>query len=66
MRRRATQSHELPARCQLTSLGSHSVLTVDISRSTVSEPQLGHGGLGLVESDRNSSNRVSHDSHRYS
>ena len=53
-------------RCQFTSLGSHSVLTFDISRSTFCAPHAGHGGAGLVELDRYSSKRVSHDSQRYS
>jgi len=53
-------------RCQLTSLGSHSVLIRDISRSTFSDPQAGHGGLGFSEDERYSSKRSSQDSHRYS
>ena len=41
-------------------------LAMDISRSTDCAPHAGHGGLGLVELDRYSSKRVSHDSQRYS
>ena len=53
-------------RCQLTSLGSHSVLIRDISLSTLSEPHSGHGGLGFVDIDRYSSNSAWHASQRYS
>jgi hypothetical protein len=60
------QSHELPIRCQLTSLGSHSVLIEDISRSISAEPHRGHGGAGSTEVERYSSKRVSHAAQRYS
>ena len=63
---RAAQSQELPTRCQLTSLGIHSVEIRDISRSILSDAHLGQGGVGLVEAAKNSSKRFSHDSHRYS
>ena len=48
------------------SLGSHSVLIRESSRSTFFAPHLGQGGAGFVEIDRNSSNRSSHFVHRYS
>jgi hypothetical protein len=62
----AGQSHELPIRCQLTSLGAHSVLMEDISLSTSAEPQRGHCGAGFMEVERYSSKRVSHAAQRYS
>ena len=55
-----------PTRSQATSLGSHSVLMREISRSAFSAPHFGHGGAGFVESERNSSNFSPHPSHRYS
>jgi len=48
------------------SLGSHSVLIRDQTRVTFLLPHFGHGGAGLVDRDRNSSNCSSHLSHRYS
>lgn len=61
------QSQEEPSRCQLTMLGSHSVEIGDQARSTCSTlPQLGHGGVGLSEVDRYSSNLASHAVQRYS
>ena len=53
-------------RCQLTSLGSHSVLIDDISRVTSADLHFGHGGGGLSDVARYSSKRSSHESHRYS
>ena len=60
------QSHELPIRCQLTSLGSHSVLIEDMSLRTSLEPHRGHGGAGLADVERYSSKRVSQAAQRYS
>ncbi len=53
-------------RCQLTSLGSHSVLIDDIILVTLADPHFGHGGDGFSEVERYSSKRSSHESHRYS
>ena len=39
----------MPTLPQSTSLGCHSVLIRDMSRSSFFEPQLGHGGAGLSE-----------------
>ncbi|HEY6604749.1 MAG TPA: hypothetical protein VIZ44_00255 [Gaiellaceae bacterium] len=55
-----------PTRSQATSLGIHSVLILDISLATFSEPHFGQGGAGFVELERNSSNRSSQSPHRYS
>lgn len=63
---RRAQSQELLTRCQLTSLGIHSVLMRDMSRSILSDAHFGQGGAGFVEADWYSSNRVSQDSQRYS
>jgi hypothetical protein len=63
---RPGQSQELLTRCQLTSLGIHSVEIRDISRSILSDAHFGHGGAGFVEADWNSSNCSPHDSQRYS
>jgi hypothetical protein len=62
----AVQSQELDVRCQLTSLGSHSVLIDDISRVTLPDLHFGHGGDGFSDVARYSSKRSSHESHRYS
>lgn len=62
----AHHSHELPTRCQLTSLGSHSVLIEDMSLSTSGDPHRGHGGAGFTDVERYSSKRVSHAAQRYS
>ena len=51
---------------RLASLGIHSVLTFDISRSTLADPQAGHGGLGFSDIERYSSKRSLQESHRYS
>jgi len=48
------------------SLGSHSVLILDQTRSGETAPHFGHGGAGFVELERYSSNRSSHFLHRYS
>ena len=61
-----SQSQLRPTRSQATSLGSHSVKIGDQSRSTPSAPHFGHGGAGLVESFRNSSNRSPQAVQRYS
>ncbi len=61
-----TQSKLLPIRSQAMSLGSHSVLICDQSRSTFAEPHFGHGGTGFVEDERYSSKRSWHSSQRYS
>ena len=53
-------------RSQATSPGSHSVLICESSRVTSVEPHFGHGGSGLSDVVRNSSNRSWHASHRYS
>jgi hypothetical protein len=42
------------------------VKIVDQRRSTVFAPHFGHGGAGVVEVERYSSNRSSHFLHRYS
>ncbi len=62
----AGQSHELPIRCQLTSLGSHSVLIEDMSLSTSGDPHWGHDGAGVTDVERYSSKRLSHAAQRYS
>ena len=61
-----SQSQLRPTRSQATSLGNHSVLIRENRRVTFLLPHFGHGGAGLVESERNSSNRSSHFSQRYS
>lgn len=66
MRAERAQSQLRPTRSQLTSLGSHSVLIRDSFRSTSVEPQLGHGGSGLVDIARYSSKRFLHFAHWYS
>ncbi len=53
-------------RCQLTSLGSHSVLIDDISRVTSADPHFGHGGDGFSDVERYSSKRSVQEAHRYS
>ena len=65
-RSREAQSQVRPTRSQATSLGSHSVLIRESSRSAFLAPHFGHGGAGFVESERNSSNRSPHPSQRYS
>ena len=60
------QSKLRPTRSQATSLGIHSVLIVDHSRSIFLPLHLGQGGAGLSEVERYSSNFVSHFEHRYS
>jgi hypothetical protein len=60
------QSHELPILCQLTSLGSHSVLMEDMSLRTSFEAHRGQGGAGLADVERYSSKRVSQAAQRYS
>jgi hypothetical protein len=60
------QSQLDDVRCQLTSLGIHSVLICDIRRSTFSAPHAGHGGLGFSGVERSSSKRVLQASQRYS
>ena len=66
VRAERAQSQLRPTRSQATSLGSHSVLIRDSFRSTAVEPQLGHGGSGLVDIARYSSNRSLHVVHWYS
>ena len=66
MRAERAQSQLRPTRSQATSLGSHSVLIRDNFRSTAVDPQLGHGGSGLVDIARYSSKRSWHLEHWYS
>lgn len=60
------QSHLRPTRSHATLLGSHSRLILESSRSTLSEPHLGHGGAGFVDVERYSSYTSVHFSQRYS
>ena len=64
--RAVAQSKLRPTRSHATSLGIHSVLIVDQSRSTFLPPHFGQGGAGFVEVERYSSKRSSHFVHRYS
>lgn len=66
VRPQKVQSQLRPTRSQATSLGSHSVLICERRRSTLIDPQAGHGGAGLVESLRNSSYLFPQPSQRYS
>ncbi len=66
MRAEPAQSQVRPTRSHATSLGSHSVLIRESSRSTFASPHFGQGGAGFVEVERSSSNFSPHPSHRYS
>ena len=53
-------------RCQLTSLGIHSVANGEKTLTTSAEPHLGQGGASSADAETSSSKRSSHCPQRYS